>query len=141
MSSLLPVPALIRVLRWLTPVFAGAMFLSIILVLLEIGPVIMGGQRVDRDTWLHVAAPLVAVIGTLTFLASVGLARRRAWARHLIILMFAFIIAYAISARAFQAIPNGMMWRAIGNASFAGALSVWYFYFKKNVASYFAALK
>ena len=33
------------------------------------------------------------------------------------------------------------MWRAIINASVFGAASVWYFYFKPNVAAYFRELR
>jgi hypothetical protein len=41
------------------------MYVSIVLAILDIGPHIMGGERVARGEWLHIAAPIVAVIGIL----------------------------------------------------------------------------
>ena len=54
------------------------MFLSIALAILDIGPHLMGGEKVTRSEWLHIAAPLVAVIGCLMTLSAYGLAARKA---------------------------------------------------------------
>ena len=53
------------------------MFLSILLAIYDIGPHIMGGERVTRAEWLHIAAPLVAVIGILMALIAYGFAAQK----------------------------------------------------------------
>jgi len=50
---------------------------------------------VTRSEWLHIAAPLVAVMGCLMASIAYGLAARKAWSRHLAIAIFVLIIAYA----------------------------------------------
>ena len=113
------------------------MYLSIVLAILDIGPHIMGGERVTRTEWLHIAAPLVAAIGILMAMLCYALASRKPWSRHLVIAMFTLIIVYASILGALNLIHHTMMWRAIINASVFGGASVWYFYFKANVAAYF----
>jgi hypothetical protein len=113
------------------------MYFSIALAILDIGPHIMGGERVTRGEWLHIAAPLVAVIGVLMACISYGLAKEKAWSRHLVIAMFALIVVYTTTLSALNLMHRAIMWRAIINASLAGFASVWYFYFKPNVTAYF----
>src|SRR6266571_8319594 len=88
-------PFAIRILTWFAGLASAGMYLSILLVLLKIGPVVMGGDRVTRTEWLHIAAPLVAVIGILMAGISYGLATQKYWSRHLVIAMFTLIIVYA----------------------------------------------
>jgi hypothetical protein len=116
------------------------MFLSILLAVCDIGSHIMGGERVTRTEWLHIAAPLVAVIGILMTCIAYGFAAQKAWSRHLVIAMFSLIIVYASVLGALNLIHHAIMWRAIINASVFGAASVWYFYFKPNVVGYFRGL-
>jgi hypothetical protein len=104
------------------------------------GTHIMGGERVTRAEWLHIAAPLVAAIGILMALICYAFASRKRWSRHLVIAMFTLIIVYASILGALNLIRHTIMWRAIINASISGAASVWYFYFKANVAAYFRGL-
>jgi len=117
------------------------MFLSILLAVRDVGPHIMGSERVTRDEWLHFAAPLVAVIGILMALIAYGFAARKPWSRHLVIAIFSLIIVYASILGALNLIHHAVMWRAIINATVFGAISVWYFYFKPNVAAYFRELR
>jgi len=107
----------------------------------DIWPHIMGGERVTRSEWLYIAAPLVAVIGVLMALIAFGFAAQKPWSRHLVIAMFSLIIVYASILGALNLIHHTVMWRAIINASVFGAPSVWYFYFKPNVAAYFHELR
>lgn len=116
------------------------MYLSILLAVLDIGPHIMGGQQVTRTEWLHIAAPLVAVIGILMALIAYGFAAQKPWSRHLVIAMFTLIVVYASILGALNLIHHAIMWRAIINASVFGAASAWYFYFKPNVVAYFCEL-
>jgi len=133
-------PFAIRVLTWFSALASAAMYLSILLAILDIGPHIMGGERVTRTEWLHIAAPLVAVIGILMAFIAYGFAAQKPWSRHVVIAMFGLIIVYASIVGALNLIHHAIIWRAIINASVFGAASAWYFYFKSNVAAYFREL-
>jgi len=133
-------PLAIRILTWFAVLASAGMYLSILLAILDIGPHIMGGERVTRTEWLHIAAPLVAVIGVLMALICYAFACRKPWSRHLVIAMFTLIIVYASILGALKLIRHPIMWRAIIDAAIFGGLSAWYFYFKANVAEYFREL-
>ena len=144
-SSYFPVPKLkrpfaIRILTWFAALASVGMYLSILLAVCDIGPHIMGGERVTRSEWLHIAAPLVAVIGILMALIAYGFATQKHWSRHLVLAMFSLIIVYASILGALNMIHRAVMWRAIINGTLSGGASVWYFYFKPNVAAYFREL-
>jgi hypothetical protein len=100
----------------------------------------MGGEKVTRSEWLHIAAPLVAVIGSLMASIAYGLAARKAWSRHIVIAIFVLIIVYASALGVLNVLRHTIMWRAIVNAFLFGCVSAWYFYFKPNVDEYFRKL-
>jgi hypothetical protein len=133
-------PFAIRVLTWFATLASTGMFVSIVLAILDIGPHFMGGEKVTRLEWLHIAAPLVAVIGCLMASIANGLAARKAWSRHLVMAIFVLIIVYASVLGALNVLRHTIMRRAIVNASVFGCASAWYFYFKPNVAAYFREL-
>jgi len=133
-------PFAIRVLTWFATLASTGMFVSIVLAILDIGPHFMGGEKVTRLEWLHIAAPLVAVIGCLMASIAYGLAARKAWSRHLVMAIFVLIIVYASVLGALNVLRHTIMRRAIVNASVFGCASAWYFYFKPNVAAYFREL-
>jgi hypothetical protein len=133
-------PFLIRVLIWFAGLASVAMYVSIVLAILDIGPHIMGGERVTREEWLDIAAPLVAVIGVLMACISYGFATEKAWSRHVVIALFALIVIYASILGVLNLIHHAIMWRAIINGTLFGGASIWYFYFKPNVAEYFHEL-
>ena len=116
------------------------MYLSILLAVRDIGPHMIGGEQVTRSEWLHIAAPLVAVIGILMALIAYGFARQRSWSRHVVIAMFVLIFVYASILGGLNLIHHAIMWRAIINGILFGGASVWYFYFKPNVGEYFRQL-
>jgi len=130
-----------RILTWLAALACVGMYLSILLAVCNIGPHIMGGERVTRLEWLHIAAPLVAVIGILMALIAYGFATRKRWSRHFVIAIFVLIILYASVLGTLNLIHRAIMWRAIINVSIFGGASAWYFYFKPNVAAYFRELR
>ena len=133
-------PLGIRILSWFAALASAGMFVSIALAILDIGPHLMGGEKVTRSEWMHIAAPLVAVIGCLMAAIAYGLVTRKAWSRHLVLAIFALIIVYASALGALNVLRHRIVWRAIVNASLFGCVSVWYFYFKRNVAEYFCEL-
>ncbi|MEP6586559.1 MAG: hypothetical protein ABJB70_07510 [Candidatus Udaeobacter sp.] len=133
-------PLGIRILNWFAALASAGMFVSIALAILDIGPHLMGGEKVTRSEWLHIASPLVAMIGCLMASIAYGLAARKAWSRHLVMAIFVLIIVYASALGALHVLRHTIMWRAIVNASLFGCASAWYFYFKPNVAEYFRKL-
>jgi hypothetical protein len=76
-------------MTWFAALASIGMYLSILLAVLDIEPHIMGGERVTRTEWLHIAAPLVAVIGILMAFIAYGFAAQKAWSRHLVLAIFA----------------------------------------------------
>ena len=128
-------------LSWFAALASAGMFVSIALAFLDIGPHLMGGEKVTRAEWLHIAAPLVAVIGCLMASIAYGFAARKPWSRHLAIAIFVLIIVYASALGAANVLRHTIMWRAIVNASLFGCASAWYFYFKRNIADYFRELR
>src|SRR6266705_6852088 len=88
-------PFAIRILTWLVALAAAGMYLSILLAIYDIGPHIMAGERVTRTEWLHIAAPLVAVIGILMAFVAYGFATQKHWSRHVVIAIFVLIVLYA----------------------------------------------
>jgi hypothetical protein len=134
-------PFAIRILTWFAALASVGMYLSILLAVLNIGPTMMGGERVTRAEWLHIAAPLVAVIGVLMALIAYGFVVRKPWSRHLVIAMFNLIIVYASTLGALNLLHHAIMWRAIMNGAVFGCASAWYFYLKPNVVTYFRELK
>lgn len=133
-------PLAIRILQWFAAFASIGMFVSILLAILDIGPHLMGGEKVTRSEWLHIAAPLVAVIGCLMALIAYGLVAAKPWSRHLVIAIFILIIVYASTLGAANVLRHTIMWRAIANGSVFGCVAAWYFYFKPNVAAYFREL-
>ncbi|HEY4270953.1 MAG TPA: hypothetical protein VGM65_03035 [Candidatus Udaeobacter sp.] len=133
-------PLVIRILTWFAAFAAMGMFLSILLAILDVGPHLMGGEKVTRSEWLHIAAPLVAVMGGLMTLIAYGLGARKPWSRHFVLAIFVLIIVYASALGAVNVLRHSIMWRAILNASLSGSVAGWYFYFKPNVAAYFREL-
>ena len=116
------------------------MYFSILLALLDIGPHLMGGERVTRTEWLHIAAPLVAAMGVSMALVCYALASGKPWSRHVVIAIFTLIIVYAAMLGTLDLIHRAIMWRALINGVLFGVASIWYFYLKPNVVAYFRAL-
>ncbi len=133
-------PFAIRILIWFAAFASMGMFLSILLAILDIGPHLMGGEKVTRSEWLHIAGPLVAAMGCLMALTAYGLGARKPWSRHVILAIFVSIIAYSSVLGVVNVLRPSIMWRAIFNGSLFGAAAGWYFYFKPNVAAYFREL-
>jgi hypothetical protein len=133
-------PLAIRILTWFGGLASAGMYLSILLVLLNIVPTSMGGKHVTRTEWLHIAAPLVAAMGILMALVCYALASRKPWSRYVVIAMFALIIVYATIVGTLSLIRHSIMWRALINATVFGCLSCRYFYLKPNVIQYFRML-
>src|SRR6478672_13824772 len=103
-------PFAIPILTWFAALASAGMFVSIALAILDIGPHLMGGKKVTRLEWLHIAAPLVAVIGCLMASIAYGFAARKAWSRHLVMAMFVLVIVYASALGSLNVLRPAIMW-------------------------------
>src|SRR6266496_4090546 len=103
-------PFAIRILTWFAALACVGMYLSILIAVLGIGPHMMGGEHVTRAEWLHIAAPLVAVIGILMAFIAYGFSAQKAWSRGVVIAMFVLIIVYASILGALNLIHHAIMW-------------------------------
>ena len=56
------------------------------------------------------------------------------------IAIFGLIVVYATSPGTLNLMHHAIMWRAIINGNLLDGASLWYFYFKPNVAAYFREL-
>src|SRR5207248_9943816 len=108
-------PLAVRILSWFAGISSAGMFVSIALAILDIGPHLMGDEKVTRSEWLHIAAPLVAVIGCLMASIAYGLGARKAWSRHLVMAIFMLIVVYGSALCALNVLRRTIMWRAIAN--------------------------
>jgi hypothetical protein len=133
-------PFAVRILTWFAALGSMGMFLSILLAIMDVGPHIMGGERVSRSEWLHIAAPLVTSVGCLMALIVYGLRAGKTWSRQAVMAVFILIILYASTLGALNMLRHTIMWRAIVNASLFGSAAAWYFYLKPSVAGYFREL-
>jgi hypothetical protein len=100
-----------------------------------------GWRKSDSLGMVADRRPARVVIGCLMAAIAYGFAARKAWSRHLVMAIFVLIIVYASALGALNVLRHTIMWRAIVNASLAGCVSAWYFYFKPNVAEYFLELR
>src|SRR5438874_12244274 len=72
-------PFAIRMLTWFAALASAGMYLSILFAVCDIGPHIMGGERVTRTEWLNIAALLVGAMGVLMALVCSELASGKPW--------------------------------------------------------------
>src|SRR4029078_8386974 len=85
-------PVGVRILSWFAALASVGMFVALPLATLDLGPHLMGGEKVMRAEWVHIAAPLVAVIGCPMALIAFALATRKTWSRHVVMAIFILII-------------------------------------------------
>ncbi len=93
-------------------------------------------------TWFAALAAAGMYLSILLAILDIGygFATQKSWSRHLVLAIFGLIIVYASILGALNLIHHAIMWRAIINGTLFGGASVWYFYFKPNVAAYFREL-
>ena len=142
-----------RILTWLAALACVGMYLSILLAVCNIGPHIMGGERVIAHGMVTHRCAACCRYWNSYGVHCLRICDSKTWSRHFVIAIFVLIILYAsvfgalnlihraIMFLALNLIHRAIMWRAIINASVFGGASAWYFYFKPNVAAYFRELR
>jgi hypothetical protein len=132
-------PLGVALLTWLLAFWAGACLLVIILLLVGEGPLPLGGRAVPRDEALARLLPTLAPIALAAAGAALALALEKHWARAAVLLPFALAaVAPALTGMANS--PGELGGGAVALAPLVAAL-VWYLFFRRNVAAYFAALR
>ena len=104
-------------------------------------PYLIAGQRVPREIWLKVAAPVLAAASGWLLLFTAGTLLRRAWSRYCAIGLFVTVIGFAMVDRNRQWIDSALAVRALAQAGGLGILAFWYFFKKQNVVVYYASLR
>ena len=126
--------------------FGSALYAIVWLVLLLLAPFDLGayhwqGRTLTGPEFLRTAGIPLGVAALLCAAISVGLWRERPWTRTLMIFYWAVIDAWLVAEVA-RYHPLGL--GAPGTIIFAAAYmaaAVWYLYFKRNVAEYYARLE
>jgi hypothetical protein len=133
-------PKTLTVVMWFAGIYAVGAVIGIAAVVAGIGEPAMGGMPVSRDTWLRVAAPLVATIAVLMGLTSAGLQRQRVWARWPFMCIWPVIALYGLGCGMVGAIPWSLVARAWIDALLFGAVAAWLLFRHRPSAAWFDAL-
>ncbi len=124
----------------------GFFFTAITVVLttraiLGMGPYLMGGMPVEREEWLKIAAPLMSITSIEMLIASLAILKRRAWSRHVVMLVWATVGGYALVVGFVWQVALSLVLRAIVQALVLGTISWWYFYKRPVTVAYFKSLQ
>ncbi|MEO8449844.1 MAG: hypothetical protein ABI647_08650 [Gemmatimonadota bacterium] len=103
-------------------------------------PYLVAGQRVPREIWLKVAAPVLAAASAWLLVFTVGTLLRRAWSRYCVIGLFVTVIGFSIVDWSRQWIDSALAVRALAQAAGLGMVAYWYFFRKRNVVAYYQSL-
>ena len=134
-------PRTLTVVMWFAGVYAVGAIIGIAAVAAGFGEPAMGGVPVSRETWLRVAAPLVAMIAVLMGLTNIGLHQRRPWARWPFMCIWPLIALYGLGCGLSGAIPWSLVARAWLDAFLFGAVAAWLLFRHRPSAAWFAALR
>lgn len=134
-------PRALTILMWFCAIYAIGAVLGIAAVIVDLGRFVggysMGGFAVNRETWLRVAAPLVAIVAVLMGATAFALKNHRHWARSTFIGIWPVIIIYGIGSAIVDAVPWTLGLRAVRDASFVGAIAGWLLFGYKRSRLYF----
>ncbi len=134
-------PRTLTVVMWFAGIYAVGAVIGIAAVAAGLGEAAMGGVPVSRETWLRVAAPLVATIALLMGLTSLGLHRHRAWARWPFMCIWPLIAVDGVICGLIGAIPWSLAIRALVDAILFGAIAAWILFRHRPSVEWFAALQ
>ena len=135
-------PRALTILMWFCAIYAIGAVIGIVAVFLGLGrfdgTYSIGGIAASRETWLKVAAPLVAMIAFLMGATAVALKNHRPYARTTFMLIWPLIIIYGVTCAIIQAVPWKLGLRAVIDATFVGAIAGWLLFKYKPSRFYFA---
>jgi len=126
--------------------FGSALYAIVWLVLLLLAPFDLGayhwqGRTLTGPEFLRTAGIPLGVAALLCAAISVGLWRERPWTRTLMVFYWAVIDAWLVAEVAkYHPLELGAPGTIIFAAAYMAA-AVWYLYFKRNVAEYYARLE
>ncbi|MBA2339643.1 MAG: hypothetical protein H0V88_04565 [Pyrinomonadaceae bacterium] len=140
-EDVLQMPLLMKLGMWFASVFAiGAIVLLSLAASGLVRPLWIGNQVVETKVWLRIAGPLFLLTSVLMAGIAYGFRTRKAWSRHLVMIMWAAIGLYGLILGAAGDVPRELAWRALIESVVFGSVAAWYFYVKTNVVEYFRAL-
>ena len=126
--------------------FGSALYAIVWLVLLLLAPFDLGsyhwgGQTLTGPEFLRAAGIPLGVAALTCAAISVGLWREQPWTRTLMIFYWAVIDAWLVAEVVTHHPWNIGVPGAVIFAAAYMAAAVWYLYFKRNVAEYYASLE
>jgi hypothetical protein len=102
-------------------------------------PYRIAGETVSRDAWWRIS-PILPVVSAFAAAIAFGIRRRRAWVRHLVMLLWATLGFAALVSGLRGDIPRAVVLRALIEPAILIVLCGWYFYAKPNVVAYLRRL-
>jgi hypothetical protein len=133
-------PGALTGLMWFSGIYAVGAVVGISAVAAGIGHPAIGGVPVSRESWLRVAAPLVATIAVLMGLTSIGLWRHCTWARRPFMSIWPLIALYGLGCGVAGAVPWSLVWRAWLDAILFGLAFGWLLFRYRPSVAYFRSL-
>lgn len=122
---------------WFSGLYAVSAAVGIAAVAWGFGSTSMGGMAVDREEWLHIAAPLIAAVAVLMAFTSIGLRWHQPWARWTCMCIWPLIAATAIALWLGDEIPWWLARQALIAASLVGAFLAWLLFWYRGSVLYF----
>jgi hypothetical protein len=132
-------PLGLSLLTWLLWFWAGACVLVIAVLVVGDGPIPLSGRAVPREEALARMLPILGPMALAAAGAALALGLRKHWARSAVLLPFA--LAAVTPAFTGVAVTVGDLARGALALSPVVALLVWYLFFQRGVADYFAGLR
>ena len=133
-TSAAPMPVLLVLGQWLS-LFSGAIFVFVVMLApFDLGKFTINDEAMSGPEFLRHGGWLMGLLGGVLVGIGVGLLRRRAWARELMMLYWVASIGFAVFA------STGDIGSMVGSViTMLGALAIagWYLYRKENVRAYF----
>lgn len=138
-------PRVLTILMWFCALYAMGAVSGIIAVLLDLGRFVggysIGGMPVSRETWLEVAAPLVAMIAILMGATAISLKNHQRRARITFMLIWPLIAIYGVTCAIIHMVPWKLGLRAVIDATLVGTIAGWLLFKYEPSRRYFAELQ
>lgn len=138
-KELPPTPAAMRIGYWFALMLSVALLGAFLLTAAGLLPYRIAGETVSREAWWRIS-PILVLVSAFAAAVAFGIRRRRAWVRHLVLILWATLALAAVASFARGDISRAVVVRALIEPAVLIVLCGWYFYAKPNVVAYFRAL-
>jgi hypothetical protein len=102
-------------------------------------PYTIAGETVSREAWWRIS-PILPVVSAFAAAIAFGIRGRRAWVRHLVMLLWTTLALAALASYVRGDIRRSVLVRALIEPGVLIVLCGWYLYVKPSVVAYFRSL-